>query len=78
MDDDFMSGIVTSLSVFQFTANLEHSGSRIPDAYPVKLFTFQKLKTELKIINTALTLLLWVKVLFWPKNADFFPKKMLT
>ena len=22
--------------------------------------------------NTALILLLWVKVLFWPKNADFF------
>ena len=27
--------------------------------------------------NTNLTLLLWVKVLFWPKNTDFL-KKMLT
>ena len=30
----------------------------------------QKLKTEIKMFNTALTL----KVLFWPKNADFFAK----
>ena len=36
-DDNFMSEIVKSLSFFQFTANLEQSGSRIPDAYLVKL-----------------------------------------
>ena len=47
-DEDFISEIVTSLSFFQFTANLEQSRSRISDAYPVKLFAFQKLKTELK------------------------------
>ena len=35
-DDDFMSEIVKSLSFFQFTTNLEQSGSRIPDAYLVK------------------------------------------
>ena len=29
--------IVTSLRFFQFTANLEQSGSQIPDAYCVKL-----------------------------------------
>ena len=29
--------IVTSLSFFQFMANLEQSGSLIPDAYSVKL-----------------------------------------
>ena len=44
--------IVTSLRFFQFTANLEQSGSQIPDAYSVKLmFSLQKLKTELKIIK---------------------------
>ena len=32
-----MPEIVTSLSFSQFTANLEQFGSRIPDAYPVKL-----------------------------------------
>ena len=31
-DDDVMSEIVTSLPFFQFTANLEQPGSRIPDA----------------------------------------------
>ena len=38
------------------------------------LLFLQKLDTELKISNTALTLLLWVKVLFLPKCADFFAK----
>ena len=50
-DDNFMSEIVKSLSFFQFTANLEQSGSRIPDAYLVKLIfwliiTFYLSKTE--------------------------------
>ena len=31
-DGDVMSKIVTSFSFFQFMANLEQSGSRIPDA----------------------------------------------
>ena len=30
-----------------------------------------------KISNTGLTLLLWVRILFWPKNSDFC-KKILT
>ena len=43
--------IVTSLSLFRFMANLEQSGSRIPDAYSVKLsfslkVTFYLTKTE--------------------------------
>ena len=43
--------IVTSLSFFQFMANLEQSGSRIPDAQHVKLIfslvgTFNLTKTE--------------------------------
>ena len=35
-----------------------------------------KLKTELKIPNTAPTILLWVKVLFWPKKSWYFAKKI--
>ena len=31
-----MPEIVTSLSIFQFMANMQQSGSRVPDAYPVK------------------------------------------
>ena len=51
-DDDFN---VNSLPFFQFTANLEQFGSRIPDAESVKFifslivtFYLKKLKTELK------------------------------
>ena len=36
-EDDFMSEMLTSLSFFQFMANLEQSGSRILEAYPVNL-----------------------------------------
>ena len=36
IDNDFMPEIVTSLSIFQFMANMQQSGSRVPDAYPVK------------------------------------------
>ena len=74
--------IVTSLPFFQFTANLEQSRSRILDVktYMLKL-TFSSIATFYltKIENRAkrsltLLLLLWVKVLFWPKNADFLQK----
>ena len=40
----------------------------------MQTFILQKLKTELKIFNTDPTLLLSVKVLCWPKNADFLRK----
>ena len=47
--------IVTLLLFFQFTVNLEQSGSQIPDAESVKLmfslittFPLQKLTTKLK------------------------------
>ena len=59
-DDDFMTKIVTSLSFFQFTANFEQSGSRIPETY-LLIVTSYLSKTEnriKKIFNTALTLLL--------------------
>ena len=58
---------VTSLLFFQFTANFEQSESRIPD--DSNLLSY---KTDLKYLNTALTLLL--KVLFLAKSADFLQK----
>ena len=65
-----------------YFSNLEPSGSRIPDGQPVKLIfllivTFlsnKNWKGNWKISNTTLTLLLWIKVLFWPKNAYFLQK----
>ena len=36
IDDDVTSKIVTSLSFFRFFANLEQSGSRIPDTESAK------------------------------------------
>ena len=61
-DDDFLSEIMTSLSFFQFTANSEQSGSRIPDAYPVKrifllLVTFYLSKVENRIEKSLTQLL---------------------
>ena len=47
-DDDFISKIVTSLSFFQFTANFEQSGSRIPEAY-LFIVTSYLSKTENRI-----------------------------
>ena len=75
--------IVTSLSFFRFIANLEQSRSRIPDGWSVVLtlllkLTFYDIKNEYrtkKNSNTALILLLSVKILFLPK--DFFAKQML-
>ena len=49
---------MTSLSFFQFIANLDQSGSWIPDAFcktnlfiNSKPFTLQKLKTQLKTLQ---------------------------
>ena len=63
--------IVMSLSFSGFLANLEQSAGRIPDTESAKVmfsvvitFCLKKMKTELRISNTALTLLLGVKVLF--------------
>ena len=38
------------------------------------LLSYKNWKQNWKISNTVLTLLLWVKVLFWPKNSDFLQK----
>ena len=75
--------------IFQFMANLQPFGGQILDAWSLKLtfslittFYLQNLKTVLKISNTALILLLWVKVLvcqkmliFCKKNADISKMK---
>ena len=65
----------------RFMTNLEQSGGWIPDAWSVKpkfslIVTFYLTKTENRSekSNTALILLLSVKVLFLPKNADFLLK----
>ena len=61
-------------------ANLEQSGSQDPHAWSEKLtfsliVAFYLRKTE-NITKKPLTqLLLWVKVLFFAKNADFLQKK---
>ena len=54
--------LVTPLSFFEFMANLEQSKSQIRDAWSV-------------VHNTALMLLLWIKLISLTKNADFFQKK---
>ena len=64
--DDAMSENCDVIPIFQFMANLEQSGSRIPVAQSVKLkfsltVAFYLTKTEnrtKKVSNTALTLLL--------------------
>ena len=38
------------------------------------LLSYKNWKQNYKIFNTTLTLLLWVKVLFLPKNAEFLQK----
>ena len=40
------------------------------------LLSYKTWKQKLKIFNIAFILLLWVKVVFLPKNADFFVKNV--
>ena len=66
--------ILTPLTLFWFMANLELSRNQIRHILSVKLtfsliVSFYFTKTESRT-NTALTLLLWIKELFLPKNAD--------
>ena len=74
---------VTSLPFFQFMANLNQFGSWIPSDQSVKLkflltVTSYLTKTEnrTKESATQVTLLLWGKVLFLPKTADFLQKTL--
>ena len=76
--------ILTSLPFFQITAYLKQSGNRIPDAQSVKVIFslivtlyLTKIKNRTKKYLTQLSnykLTLRVKVISWPKNADFLQK----
>ena len=62
--------------------NLQPFGSRIPNSLSLKLtfslivtFILKNLKVELKISNTALILLFWVKSLFLQKKMLIFALK---
>ena len=81
-DDDVMSGSCDVIVIFpiysQFGA-IWMSDSRciVCKTYIFinsNLLSYKNWKQNWKSSNTALTLLLWVKVLFWPKNADFLQK----
>ena len=69
---------VTPLSLFQSMDNFEpDSGRSVCKTYIFinsNSSILEKLKTELKIFNTAPTLSLSVKVLFLPKRANFLQK----
>ena len=72
---------VTSLPFFQFMANLNQFGSWIPSDQSVKLkflltvtSYLTKNENRTKESATQVTLLLWGKVLFFPKIADFLQK----
>ena len=81
-DDDVISENCDVIVIFQFLANLEQFGGWISDTESEKVLlsvkvTFCLTKTENRTnkSNTALTLLLWVKGLFWIKNANFLQKE---
>ena len=70
---------VTLLSLFESMENFEPDSGRIVCKTYIftnsNSFILEKLKTELKILKTAPTLSLSVKVLFLPKRANFLKKK---
>ena len=82
-DDDFMSGNCNVTAVFpifgQFGAIQKlDSGCIVCKTYIfTNLLSYKNWKQNYKFFNTTLTLLLWVNVLFLPKNADIL-QKMLT
>ena len=69
-DNDVMSpigDIIVCFSIYgQFAAILYIINNN--------LLSYKTWKQKLKIFNIAFILLLWVKVLFLPKNVDFFEK----
>ena len=82
IDVDLMSenyDVIVIFRIFgQFGAiRRPDSGHRVCKSYVFSnrnLLSYKNWKQNLKISNTALTLLLWVKVLFWTKNANFLQK----
>ena len=86
LDDDFMSehfDVITIFFIFvQFGAvRRPDPRRRVCKSYVFSnsnLVSYKNWKQNLKISNTALTLLLWVKVLFSMKNASFCKSKFVT
>ena len=57
-----------------YMADLGPSGSMVCNSYifiNVNFFSYKSWKQNLNISNTTIILLLWVKILFLPKNPDF-------
>ena len=81
-DNDVMSenceAIVTFWIFGQFRAvRRPDSIDRVCKSYVFSnsnLLSYKNWKQNYKIFNAALTLLLWVQVLFWAKNAIFLQK----
>ena len=77
--DDIMStncDIIVVFPIFgQFGAILKPDCKRIVSKTYIfnkgNLFSYKNRKQNKKISNTAIKILLWIKVLLWPKNADF-------
>ena len=73
--------IVMSLLFFQFMANLEQSGSRIPDAWSVKvaflltaIFYFKNWKTELENLKCSSPTIAFSKGTIIDKKCWFLQK----
>ena len=79
-DDDFMAESCDVIAIFLIYGQVgaiwkPDSGRIVSKTYisiNSNLLSYKNWKRNLESSNTAPTLLLWVKVLFWPKNADFF------
>ena len=72
--------IVTSWSFFQFMANLEQSGSRIPDAWSVKfkfsiIETFNLTKSENRTKKSLTQLSYWKRFIFWNNKCVYIRTK---
>ena len=81
-DDDIISENCDVIAIFsiygQFGAiRKPDPGCRVCKTYIFinkNLLSYKNWKQSKKISDAALTRLLWVKVLFWQKNADFLQK----
>ena len=81
-DDDVMSENRDVIVIFQIFGQFgavwrPDSGHRVCRSYVfsnTNLLSYKNWKQNWKISKTALTLLLWVMVLFWIKNANFLQK----
>ena len=83
IDDDVISAIWDVIVIFpvygQFGANWKSASGRIVCKTPIfinnSLLSCKNWKQNWKILNTAVTILFWVKVQFLHKKADFLQNK---